>query len=169
MKLYIILIGAFLFITTGMFSAACQFDAKTSAKKDATASNTPPDANGGTNNQNMSQENLTAAPESDWGANGVGVQVKEDVVNIQYPCADGEIPGKLMINSDGAFSVDGYHKVIRGGPRHIESPPPRQPAHYEGKISGDTMTLKVWLKETGEQIADFTLKKDKQPVIRRCQ
>ena len=159
-----------LLITVAIFSTACPLDAKTGEKNVASVpSTTPPTSNSGNENKNMNQENLTAVPESEWGANGIGLQVKEKVVNIQYACADGEISQKLMINSDGAFSVDGFHMALRGGPTRVDSPPRRQPAHYEGKISGDTMKLKVTLKETGEEIADFTLEKGKNPVIRRCQ
>lgn len=116
----------------------------------------------------MNQSKLIAVPPGYWGARGIGLVVEESGVKIEYDCADGEIEQKLMIDGQGKFDVSGVH--IRGlpGPVRMDTPPQRQPARYEGQISGKTLTLKVTLTETKQVIGEFTLEQDKTALIVRC-
>lgn len=146
-----------------MFSG-CPLSAETTNKNAASDQN-----RSNNENLNMNQDNLTAVEISSWGGKEIGLQVKENSVSVRYVCADGEIPGKLMVNANGEFSADGYHVRLRPGPTRVDGQTEKQPARFQGAISGNTMKLKVSLKETGEQIADFTLEKNKDPQIHRCQ
>lgn len=111
---------------------------------------------------------LVAVPASVWGADGIILNVEENGVTIQYECADGQIEQSLMMNEQGNFEANGIHSPQRGGPIRVDAKLARQPARYEGKISGDTMTLKVTLTETKEVIGEFTLERGKTPRMTRC-
>jgi hypothetical protein len=119
-------------------------------------------------NKQMNQTKLVSVPESTWGANGIRLAVEETAVKIEYDCADGEIEQSLKVDEQGNFTANGVHIRQKGGPIREDSPPPRQPARYQGKISGDKMTLKVTLTENGEVIGTFTLERGKTPRMHRC-
>ena len=118
---------------------------------------------------NMDDTKLTAVSQGNWGANGIIFVVEESGVKIEYDCADGEIKNKLMINEKGEFKAEGSHTPGTFGPIREDNPPKPKPAHYEGKVSGETMTLAVTLTETKEKIADYTLERGKTPRLHKCQ
>lgn len=118
--------------------------------------------------QKKMNKKLVAVPESIWGANGIILNVEENGVTIQYECADGVIEDSLKVNEQNAFEANGFHIRQRGGPIRVDAKLARQPAFYEGKISGNTMTLKVTLIETKEVIGEFILERGKTPRMTRC-
>ena len=124
--------------------------------------------NKGKTEQKMNQTKLVKVPESIWGANGIRLAVEENAVKIEYDCADGEIEQELKVDEQGNFTANGVHIRQKAGPIREDSPPPRQPARYQGKVSGDKMTLKVTLTETGEVIGSFTLERGKTPRMHHC-
>jgi len=122
----------------------------------------------GKTGQKMNQSKLVLVPASTWGANGIKLAVEENAGTIEYDCADGQIEEPLKVDEQGNFTANGVHIRQKGGPIREDSPPPRQPARYQGKISGDKMTLKVTLTESGEVIGTFTLERGKTPRMHRC-
>lgn len=133
---------------------------------------TPVNSNKQTNSNrknNMEDTELSAVKPGNWGATGISLVVEENGAKIEYDCANGEIKDKLMINENGEFEADGTHTRESFGPIREGKEPKPQPAHYEGKIAGDTMTLKAVLTDTKESIGDFTLERDKSARLRKCQ
>lgn len=122
----------------------------------------------GKTGQKMNQTKLVSVPASTWGATDIRLAVEENAGTIEYACADGKIEEPLKVDEKGNFRANGVHIRQKGGPIREDSPPPRQPASYQGRISGDKMTLKVTLSETGEVIGNFTLERGKTPRIHRC-
>ncbi len=120
-------------------------------------------------NQNMNGTKSTTASTENWGATGIAVVVEEKGVKIEFDCAVGEIKEKLSVNENGEFKADGTFTRESFGPIRDDNMPKPQPAHYEGKISGDTMTLKVSLTEKKETIGDYTLERNKFARLRKCQ
>lgn len=118
--------------------------------------------------QNMDQKKLVSVPESTWGANGIRLVVGETAVIIEYDCADGKIEEPLKVDEQGNFSANGVHIRQKGGPIREGSTPASQSARYQGRISGDKMTLKVTLTESGELIGTYTLDRGKTPRMHRC-
>ncbi len=118
--------------------------------------------------QKMNQTKLVSVPESTWGANGIRLAIEENAAIIEYDCADGIIEETLKVDKQGNFTANGVHIRQKGGPIREDSPPPRQPANYQGRISGDKMTLKVTLSKTGEVIGEFILQRGKTPRMHRC-
>jgi hypothetical protein len=116
----------------------------------------------------MLQTKKTKVAAGRWGGTGIGLNVEETAVNIEFDCATAEISRNLMIDQAGNFSTDGIYIRRTPGALRLKFPPKRVPASFEGKISGKTMTLRITLTETGEKIGDFTLQLGKTPAIRRC-
>lgn len=121
-----------------------------------------------TNNKKMVQTKKTKVAPGKWGGTGIGLNVEETVVTLEFDCATAEIPSNLMIDKTGNFSTDGVYIRRTPGALRIKFPPKRVPARFEGKISGKTMILKITLSETGEKIGDYTLQRGKTSTIRRC-
>lgn len=118
--------------------------------------------------EKMVQAKSVALQPGIWGANGIGLTVEETGGKIEYDCADGEIEQKIRLDKCGSFVAAGVHIPLHGGPLRLDSPPERQPVRYEGKISGNRMTLKVVRIETNETIGEYVLERDKFPRIHRC-
>lgn len=111
---------------------------------------------------------ITDVPTGIWGGTGLILTVEEKGGSIQYECADGQIEQTLKVNAQGNFSAKGTHTPQRGGPIRVDSKLAGQPVLYEGKVSGNTMTLRVTLTETKEVIGEFTLERGVTPRLHRC-
>ncbi len=129
----------------------------------------PVNSNQANKNQNMNQSKLTTVTPGNWGATGISVVVEENGVKVEFDCAVGEIKEKLTVSENGEFKADGTFTRESFGPIRDDNMPKPQPARYEGKISGDTMTLKVSLTERKETIGDYALERDKFARLRKCQ
>lgn len=131
--------------------------------------NTPVNIQQENKNQNMNQSNLTTVSPGNWGATGIAVDVEENGVKLEFDCAVGEIKEKLKTDENGEFKTDGIFTRESFGPVREDNMPKPQPAQYEGKISGETMTLIVTLTEKKEKIGDYTLERGKSARLRKCQ
>ena len=118
--------------------------------------------------QKSSQSKLVVVPPGSWGGDGIGLIIEKDNVKIGYDCAEGEIKQKFTVNEHGDFSMKGIYIKRYPGAVRVKFPPKRQTALYEGKISGNKMTLKVMLTETKEILKEVILERGKTPGTRRC-
>lgn len=107
-------------------------------------------------------------PSGIWGADGVMLEVKEKGVTIEYGCATGHIDQIFTTNPDGVFGINGTQVSGNPGPVLIGVKPVVTEVRYEGKIAGDTMTLKVTQIQNKKMIGEFTLKRGMTPEITRC-
>ena len=129
----------------------------------------PPNSNLENKNQNMNQSKMKTVSPENWGATGIAVVVEENGVKIEFDCAVGEIKEKLNVNENGEFTANGTFTRESFGPIREDNMPKPQPARYEGKILGDTMTLNVILTDKKEKIGDYTLERGKFARLRKCQ
>lgn len=118
--------------------------------------------------QKTMTKKFVAVPPGLWGAEGIILNVEEKGVNIQFACADGQIEQALNMDEQGDFSSNGFQSQHGPGPARVDANSARQPAIYKGKISGDSMTLKVTLTETKEVVGEFTLERGKTSRMKRC-
>ncbi|HEX8247622.1 MAG TPA: hypothetical protein VF599_05605, partial [Pyrinomonadaceae bacterium] len=116
----------------------------------------------------VNQSKPTSVSPGNWGAAGVNFVVEDNGVKIEYDCAAGEISQKLSIDEQGNFSANGIYTRRYPGALRVKLPPKPQPARYEGKISGDKLTLRVTLTETDETLEEVVLRRDTTGRIRRC-
>ena len=103
-----------------------------------------------------------------WGGNHAGLVLDLTGGQLQYDCAAGRIDGAVIPNEIGEFHVNGSHTPATGGPLRQGEEPPTYEASYQGAMSGDTMTLRVIVRQTGLVLGPFTLRKDAPPVLTRC-
>lgn len=172
-RFYVTVFGLILLISTVLISAGCHpknvASMPTQKLEMPAPTSAPVNSNQKNKGENMNDSNLQPVSEGNWGATGINFVVEGDDVKIEYDCANGEIKTKLMKDANGEFQADGFHTRESFGPTRLDNPPKPKPAHYEGKVSGDKMTLVVTLTETKEKIADFTLERGKFGRLRKCQ
>lgn len=168
----VLVIGLILFASAALISAGCHpknVAAIPNQKLEMPAPTNPPiNSNQKNKEENMNNSNLQPVSEGNWGAAGINFVVEGTDVKIEYDCANGEIKSKLMKNENGDFQADGFHTRESFGPVRLDNLPKPQPARYEGKISGDTMTLVVTLTESKEKVGEFTLEHGKTGRLRKC-
>lgn len=116
----------------------------------------------------VNQSKTISLPPGNWGATGVNLIVKANDAIIEYDCANGEITQKITLDEQGGFSVSGAYTRRSPGALRIKFLPKPQPARYEGKISGDKMTLRVTLTETGKTLEEVVLERNKTGRLYRC-
>jgi len=108
-----------------------------------------------------------AMPEGVWSGDNIQFSVSKQSVEIIFPCADGKIDRIPMLNAKAEFSEPGTYERMAPGPQREDRQSPAE-AIYSGTITGETMELKITLKN-GDTIGDFTLTKGAGRRIRRCQ
>ncbi|MGD9588957.1 MAG: hypothetical protein AB7Q37_02170 [Pyrinomonadaceae bacterium] len=108
------------------------------------------------------------AADGPWGGDGIQLTVGKEQSTIEYPCADGEIPGRFRLARNGTFKLNGSHVRLRPGPVRPDRKELREPASFEGKVTGERMTLKVTLMNSREVVGEFRLRKGALARIRRC-
>jgi hypothetical protein len=129
---------------------------------------TPVPAAGLDQPQESEMEQNKFVSEGDWGGNDIRLVVGPKRTTIEYPCADGEIAGRLSLNAKGEFTAAGTHKPLRPGPFRENDESRSEPARFEGRVDKDSMVLKVTLKKTNELIGNFTLRRNAATRLRRC-
>jgi len=66
------------------------------------------------------------------------------------------------------YTAKGTHVLDQPGPVRQGITPEERPTSYVGNINGKTMTLKVTLAATSEDIGTFKLTQGSEGVIRKC-
>jgi hypothetical protein len=81
-----------------------------------------------------------------WGGDNVGMIVTDSVTHVHLGCTFGDVPGKVPLDADGRFSVDGSY-VLRAYPVMVGPP---LPAQFSGRVTGQTLTFAVAVNDTVE-------------------
>jgi hypothetical protein len=103
-----------------------------------------------------------------WGGARVRLEVGErGDASVEFDCAHGTIE-KLAPDSGGDFSARGLFVKERGGPVRAEGGEEGEPARYSGKVTGKTMTLRVVLEGSGEEVGSYTLTHGKGTRLTKC-
>ena len=111
---------------------------------------------------------LVLVPAGDWGGQDIRLTVGAKGGTIQYPCADGQIEQPMMMDAGGNFAANGFHLQQRGGPIRADLDQLKQRVRYEGKISGETMTLKVTDVNSKALVGEYSLQHGKLTRMTRC-
>ncbi len=83
-------------------------------------------------------------PLGTWGAEDAGVIVTEGGFHVHIGCTFGDVAGRISLDGDGRFVVDGSYQP-RAYP--IESGP-LVPAQFSGRLRGRTLTIAVAVNDT---------------------
>lgn len=102
-----------------------------------------------------------------WGGAHIRLQVNASGAEVEYDCGHGTLE-QMTLEGDGQFDVRGTHAPERGGPIRLGKEPRSLPARYTGQVKGQTMTLRVTLTGTGEEIGAFKLTRGATARLLKC-
>jgi hypothetical protein len=103
----------------------------------------------------------------EWGEKHIGLSLDAGGGRLEYDCAAGAIAEPLRPDAAGRFRAAGTHTPDQGGPDRIDYVPPRLPAVYEGRVTGNRMTLRVRVS-SGLTLGPFKLRRDVEPTLLKC-
>ncbi len=101
-----------------------------------------------------------------WGGPRADLTFTETGGTIEYDCAHGGIGSAVYADRAGRFDVNGAHVREHGGPALIGERPDSLPARYVGRVSGDHMTLRVFV--AADTLGPFDLARDKAAQLVKC-
>ena len=107
-------------------------------------------------------------PTGTWGGDHIGLEVTDQMAEIEFDCAHGTINHQLTLDSDLNFNLTGTYTREHAGPVRREEGSHGQPARFTGHVDGQTMTLTITLIEKNETLGTFTLTHGRQPRIMKC-
>ena len=102
----------------------------------------------------------------DWGGTHIALHLTPAGGTIEYDCAQGTI-GPIIPRRDGGFTAEGTHIPGHGGPVRQGEVLPSFAARYDGRVSGDRMTLRA-VTSNNFALGPFELRRGAQPAIFRC-
>lgn len=95
-------------------------------------------------------------PMGPWGGDHAVLTVDAASAAIEFDCAHGTLQAPIAL-THGDFDVAGEFIPEHGGPIRDGEQVVQRPARYRGTIDKQTMTLRVTLTDTGQDIGTFTL------------
>ena len=95
-------------------------------------------------------------PSGTWGGDHALLTITGTAAAIEFDCAHGTLQAPLAL-THGDFDVAGEFIQEHGGPIRDGEQVVRRPARYRGTIDKQTMTLRVALTDTPQEIGTFTL------------
>lgn len=112
---------------------------------------------------------VSAAPvplTGEWGGVHARLQLTAAGGTLDYDCAHGTI-GPIVVNPGGRFTAQGTHTPEHGGPVRQGEVLPSLHVSYDGRVSGDRMTLAGRLDD-GAVLGPFALRRGAGATIFRC-
>jgi hypothetical protein len=82
-----------------------------------------------------------------WGGDDAGVIATDSLTHVHVGCTFGDMPGRIHLDPNGRFTVDGSY-VLRAYPIMVG---PSLPAQFSGRVSGRTLTLAIAVNDSVEK------------------
>ena len=102
-----------------------------------------------------------------WGGQHIRLEVTHHGAELEFDCAQGSIPQKVLLDSSGRFDVAGAFSAQRGGPTRDDENNSR-PVRYQGVVRDKEMTLTIVDAKTKEVIDKFSLKLGSEVRLMKC-
>lgn len=104
-----------------------------------------------------------------WGGQGLVLKLGPQGATLEYDCATGTIDEPILPDAQGMFQVTGTHNAS-SLPVGMPDPPPAdiQPAHFSGKIKGQTMEITVTLDDSGFVLGPYQLTLGDPGALFKC-
>jgi hypothetical protein len=96
------------------------------------------------------------------------MEVTAEKTRVDYDCAHGAIPSRILLDSRGRFVAKGTHFEEHGGPSRQGDEGHSYPVHFRGSVRGKNMTLTVTRTDTKELIGTFTLTHGRESELVKC-
>jgi hypothetical protein len=81
-----------------------------------------------------------------WGGDNAGVIVIDSMAHVLIACTYGDIPGRVMLDAGGRFSLAGNYQ-LHAYPIVVR---PTMPAQFTGRVEDSRMTITVTVTDTIE-------------------
>ena len=117
---------------------------------------------------NANRANQPQDLKGQWGGPDIALEVTSEGIEINFDCAHGHIDESIVPDSEGKFSVKGTYVREHGGAMRIEDNPNSSQAVYQGRLTGDKMTLTVTFPDGTVDVGPFTLERGKTGRIHKC-
>jgi hypothetical protein len=101
-----------------------------------------------------------------WGGVHVALTLTDSGGTIEYDCAHGGLGTPVRLDRAGRFDVAGVHVREHGGPVRVGEVPDSLPARYAGDVTGDRMTLRVFVGT--DTLGRFELRRGAEPQLFKC-
>ena len=102
-----------------------------------------------------------------WGGDHAALTITDSRASIEFDCAHGELTVPIALTR-GSFDVTGHYIQEHGGPIRSDEIIDRQPARYTGTVAGRTMTLRVSLAASAQDLGTFTLTQGSSGRVFKC-
>jgi len=104
-----------------------------------------------------------------WGGQGLVMELGPQGAALEYDCATGRINEPILPDAQGMFQVSGTHNAP-SLPVGMPDPPPAdiQPAHFSGKLEGQTMQITVTLDVSGSVLGPYELTFEDPGELFKC-
>jgi hypothetical protein len=103
-----------------------------------------------------------------WGGEHIRFEVTEAGAKIEYDCAHGTVEGRIVVDSQGRFSVYGIHYEERGGPSRPGDEASGYRVRLSGRVGGSLMRLTVTRAGTRKVVGTFNLTRDAEANLVKC-
>ncbi|HEX8189651.1 MAG TPA: hypothetical protein VF586_14950 [Pyrinomonadaceae bacterium] len=103
-----------------------------------------------------------------WGGEHIRFEVTEAGANVEYDCAHGTVEGRIVVDSQGRFSVYGMHYEERGGPARLGDEAGGYRVRLSGRVGGSLMKLTVTRAGTRKVVGTYALGRDREAMIVKC-
>jgi hypothetical protein len=118
--------------------------------------------------KNLSINNDDLVITGEWGGEHTGLQINNDIAEVEFDCANGRINQRITLDKNGKFDVTGTYTKEHAGPSRDDQPQLIHSAKYVGLVKDKTMVLTVTLIDTKESIGTFTLVRDSRARVMKC-
>ena len=103
-----------------------------------------------------------------WGGDKAGAIVNDTIAHIHVGCTYGDIPGRVKLDAEGRFTVDGTY-LLRAFPVVLG---PWLPAQFSGHVVGNTLTIAVAVNDTTSgkvvSLGPVTVRLGDEPKLGPC-
>lgn len=106
-------------------------------------------------------------PLGEWGGEGVSLLVTAAGGELEFDCAVGTIAPPVA-DPGGGFEQTGTFTLGFGGPDVEGREPDVRSAVWSGTIRGDRMSLSGHFEPDETPVGPFELRKNAEPLLRKC-
>ncbi|MEP6832077.1 MAG: hypothetical protein ABJB74_01735 [Gemmatimonas sp.] len=82
-----------------------------------------------------------------WGGDSAALIATDSLTHLHIGCTFGNMPGNILLNAAGQFSVDGNY-TLHAYPVQVG---PSVPARFVGEVRGKILTISVTVNDTVEK------------------
>ena len=103
-----------------------------------------------------------------WGGEHVALELTPVGGTIEYDRAHGGLTQPVRPGHRGEFEAAGVHVREHGGPVREGERPDSLAARYVGRVTGESMTLRVYAGSRPDTLGPFQLRRGDEPRLLKC-